>query len=272
MDEATNPIPITDAHDARLRDYRALTDLELRTKFEPPAGLFIAEGELAIRRALRSGYAMRSLLLATKRVEAFASLAENAPCYTATPDVLEETTGYHVHRGVLASFHRRNLPEANELLASSQRIVLLEGINNHTNIGAIFRVAAGLGFDALMLSPDCADPLYRRSVRVSMGEVFALPYAYLDPWIEGLAQVRAHGYTLLGLSPTKNALSLAEVGSAHRQRPALLFGAEGPGLSESALEACEATVAIPMFANVDSLNVAAATAVACWELTQPARS
>lgn len=261
---------IDDPEDERLGDYRALTDLALRTRFEQPHGLFIAEGHQVVTRALRAGYRMRSMLIDAKRADQLAHLADGAPCYAAGPEVLEAVTGFHVHRGALASFHRKPLPAPAEVLAASNRLVVLEGINNHTNIGAIFRVAAGLGFGGVLLSPDSADPLYRRSVRVSMGEVFALPYAYLDPWPDGLKQIGDAGYTLIGLSPSSGAIDIGEVAAAERARPALMFGAEGPGLTPAALAACDRTVVIPMHAGVDSLNVAAATAVACWELAQPA--
>jgi tRNA G18 (ribose-2'-O)-methylase SpoU len=262
-------IRIDDPEDERLGDYRALTDLVLRTRFEQPRGLFIAEGHQVVGRALRAGYRMRSLLIDEKRTDQLAHLAEDAPCYTAGSDVLEAVAGFHVHRGALASFHRKELPAPAEVLATVRRLVILEGLNNHTNIGAIFRVAAGLGFDGVLLAPDCADPLYRRSVRVSMGEVFAVPYAYLDPWPDGLAQVREAGFTIHGLSPSRGAIDIGKVNAAERERPALMFGAEGPGLTKAALDACDRTVLIPMHAGVDSLNVAAATAVACWELSQP---
>lgn len=262
-------IDIDDPDDERLGDYRALTDLALRTRFEQPHGLFIAEGHQVINRALRAGYRMRSMLVDAKRVDQLAHLSGEAPCYAAGPEVLEAVTGFHVHRGALASFHRKPLPEPTEVLEAAERLVVLEGINNHTNIGAIFRVAAGLGFDGVLLSPDCADPLYRRSVRVSMGEVFALPYAYLDPWPEALARIGQAGFTLIGLSPSSGAVDIGEVTVGDRIRPALMFGAEGPGLTPAALSACDRTVVIPMHAGVDSLNVAAAAAVACWELAQP---
>ncbi|MCH7230020.1 RNA methyltransferase [Glycomyces sp. L485] len=265
-------IPIYDPEDQRLGDYRALTDLALRTRFEQPHGLFIAEGKQVISRALRAGYRMRSMLIDAKRADQLADLAGDAPCYTAGPEILESVTGFHVHRGALASFHRKVLPEPAEILAGAKRLVILEGINNHTNIGAIFRVVAGLGFDGVLLAPGCADPLYRRSVRVSMGEVFAIPYTYLEPWPEGLKQVGEEGFTLIGLSPSSGAIGLGDLTEEDRRRPALMFGAEGPGLTAAALAACDRTVVIPMHAGVDSLNVAAATSVACWELSQPARA
>lgn len=258
---------ITDAGDERIADYRALTDVELRTRWEPPHGLFIAEGELVLRRALRAGYAPRSFLVEEKRIAQIEDLT-GAPVYAAAPSVLEEVTGFHVHRGVLASFHRKPLPTVDAVLAAAHRVVILEDINNHTNIGAIFRGVAGLGFDAVLLSPTCADPLYRRSVRVSMGEVFAIPYATLEPWPSALQSVRDRDFTVLALTPAADALPLQHLTQAQRSRPALLLGAEGPGLSRKALAASDVLVRIPMRHNVDSLNVAAATAVACWELSR----
>lgn len=255
---------ITDPDDERLADYRALTDLELRTRWEPPHGLFIAEGELVLGRALRAGYRPRSVLVDAKRVDQLPDV--DAPRYAASPQVLEALTGFHVHRGILASFHRRPVPDAREVLAGAGRVVLLEDVNNHTNLGAVFRGAAALGMDAVLLSPSCADPLYRRSVRVSMGEVFAVPYARLDPWPDALQTVRDHGFSLLALTPAADAVPIQELTDTARRRPALLLGAEGPGLSRSALAASDQRVRIPMQRGVDSLNVAAAAAVAFWEL------
>jgi tRNA G18 (ribose-2'-O)-methylase SpoU len=257
---------ITDPGDERLGDYRALTDLELRTKWEPPNGLFIAEGELVLRRALRAGYAARSYLVDAKRTGQLADLPGDAPVYAATPEVLEQATGFHVHRGVLASFHRLPLRTADEVMATARRLAILEDVNNHTNIGAVFRGAAALGIDAVLLSPTCADPLYRRSVRVSMGEVFAVPYARLEPWPDGLARVREAGFTVLALTPAPEAVPMQRLDASQRARAALLLGAEGPGLSRHALAASDVPVRLPMRRGVDSLNVAAAAAVAFWEL------
>ena len=257
---------ITDPDDERLADYRALTDVELRTRWEPPHGLFIAEGELVLRRALRAGFRPRSFLVDEKRVAQIVDLAGDAPVYAAGQPVLEKVTGFHVHRGVLASFHRRPLPSLADVLAGARRLAILEDVNNHTNIGAVFRGAAALGIDGVLLSPSCADPLYRRSVRVSMGEVFAVPYATVDPWPAGLASVRDAGFTVLALTPAADAVPIQRLAPAQRRRAALLLGAEGPGLSRHALAASDVRVAIPMRRGVDSLNVAAAAAVAFWEL------
>jgi tRNA G18 (ribose-2'-O)-methylase SpoU len=256
---------ITDPHDERIADYRALTDVELRTRWEPPHGLFIAEGELVLRRALRAGFQPRSYLVDEKRVGQIADLGD-APVYAASQDVLEKVTGFHVHRGMLASFHRRAAPAAAEVLAAARRVVVLEDVNNHTNLGAIFRGAAALGIDAVLLSPTCADPLYRRSVRVSMGEVFAVPYATLSPWPDALELVRQAGFAVLALTPAPDAVPIQRLTPDQRARAALLFGAEGAGLTRPAMAASDARVVIPMRRGVDSLNVAAAAAVAFWEL------
>jgi tRNA G18 (ribose-2'-O)-methylase SpoU len=258
---------ITDPADERIADYRALTDVELRTRWEPPHGLFIAEGELVLRRALRAGYRPRSFLVEAKRAGQIADVS-GAPTYGASAEVLQEITGFNVHRGVLASFHRQPLPPASEVLAAARRVVILEEVNNHTNLGAIFRGVAALGVDAVLLSPTCADPLYRRSVRVSMGEVFAIPYVPLTEWPQGLQLVRDAGYTVLAMTPSPESVPLQDLTPAQRLRPALLLGAEGPGLTPAALAAADVHVRIPMRRGVDSLNVAAATAVACWELTR----
>ncbi|BCB83357.1 TrmH family RNA methyltransferase [Phytohabitans suffuscus] len=256
---------ITDPDDERIADYRALTDVELRTRWEPPHGLFIAEGELVLRRAARAGYRPRSYLLDEKRVAQFADL-DGAPVYAASQSVLERATGFHVHRGVLASFHRKALPGARDVLRGARRVAILEDVNNHTNIGAVFRGAAALGIDGVLLSPSCADPLYRRSVRVSMGEVFAVPYATLTPWPAGLDEVRGAGFAVLAMTLAADAVPIQTLTAADRARPALLLGAEGAGLSARAVEASDKRVVIPMRRGVDSLNVAAAAAVAFWEL------
>jgi tRNA G18 (ribose-2'-O)-methylase SpoU len=260
---------ITDPDDPRVADYRCLTDVDLRVAFEPPLGLFVAEGELVLRRAVTAGYELRSVLVDAKRVDQVADIVAGqpgVPVYAATPAVLQATTGFHVHRGILASVRRRPLPGVAELLAGARRLAILEDVNNHTNLGAIFRCAAALGIDGVLLSPSCADPLYRRSVRVSMGEVFAVPYARAETWPGALADVRDAGFTVLALTPDPDAVPLGGLSATDRNRPALLLGAEGPGLSGGALTAADVAVRIPMQRGVDSLNVAAAAAVAFWEI------
>ena len=262
-------VEVDDPVDPRVADYMTLTDVTLRTRFEPPQGLFIAEGELVIRRAVAAGYRLRSVLLSPKMLAAAPDLAAvggDAPVYVASPAVLKALTGFHVHRGALASVGRRPLPAAADLLATAERLVVLEDVNSHTNLGAIFRCAAALGMDAVLLSPGCADPLYRRSVRVSMGEVLTVPYARLEPWPAALAGLRDAGFTLLALTPDEAAAPLDEVGREAAGRVAVLLGTEGAGLSGPALAATHRRVRIPMARGVDSLNVAAAAAVAFWEL------
>ena len=255
---------VTDPADPRIIDYVGLTDVVRRARHEPEKGFFLAEGELVLRRAAQAGYPPRSVLLADNR-ELPADLAGLAcPVLTASYDVLKAVTGFDVHRGLLASFGRLPLPSATDVLAAATRVVVLEDVNNHTNLGAVFRSAAGLGMDAVLLSPTCCDPLYRRAVRVSMGEVFAVPYAYLDAWPTGVEQVRAAGFRVLALTPDEGATRLEDVEVGPEERAALLLGAEGPGLTEPAMVASDLRVRIPMAAGVDSLNIAAAAAVACW--------
>jgi len=256
-------IAITDVADRRLDDYRHLTDVALRRRLEPANGLFIAEGEVVVRRAVQAGYVLRSLLL-LDRYRQLASLAGGAPVFLGGADVLESLTGFDVHRGVLAAMERRAQQPAAVLLGSARRVLVLEDMNNPTNVGAVFRCAAALGMDAVLLSPRCADPLYRRAVRVSMGAVFAVPYARLDGWPASLRSVREDGYRVLGLTPDPAAVPLDSLRCEDGERLALLLGAEGAGLTAEALRHAELRVRIPMAAGVDSLNVAAAAAVACF--------
>ncbi|PZS32251.1 MAG: rRNA methyltransferase [Pseudonocardiales bacterium] len=262
------PVDITDPDDPRVGDYLCLTDVDLRTKFEPPRGLFIAEGELVIRRAVRAGYRLRSVLLSPAWLRSLPRLGlpPDTPLYVAGAAVLEAITGFRVHRGALASVHRRPLPPPTALLSVARRVAVLEDVNTHTNVGAIFRCAAALGMDAVLLSPSCADPLYRRAVRVSMGEVFAVPYARLESWPADLDLLREAQFRLLALTPDPAATALDDAGLSATGPAALLLGAEGPGLSPAALGRVDQRVRIPMSAGVDSLNVAAAAAVAFYVL------
>jgi tRNA G18 (ribose-2'-O)-methylase SpoU len=260
---------------ALLSDYLDLTDVDLRRHKEAAEGLFVAEGEKVVRRALDAGYPMRSLLLTEKWLAALEDVVSSSdvPVLVADDAVLEQVTGYHVHRGALGAFSRLPLPSVSELVTSDReaplRIVVLEDVNDHTNVGAIFRSAAALGIDAAILSPRCADPLYRRSVKVSMGAVFSLPYARMTDWREGLTELQAAGVTLLALTPAADAVPLDAVPPDALRRCALLLGAEGPGLSSRWLERADLAVRIPMQHGIDSLNVAAAATVACWVVTHP---
>src|SRR5256884_1992424 len=272
---------ITDVEDPRLADYARLTDMELRTSLESVQGLFIAEGTKVISRAVAAGYPVRSVLLAERRLGDLTALlpvlaATGAPVYVVPDETAERLTGYRVHRGALASLHRKPLPETAALAAAARRVIVLEDLVDHANSGAIFRCAAALGVDAVFLSPRCADPLYRRAVKVSMGAVFAIPYARMTGWCDGLAGLRAAGFRLLALTPDRAA---APIGAAVTgQRTALLLGTEGDGLSSRWLSEADEAVRIPMHpgalaAGVDSLNVVAAAAIACHVLmgADPAR-
>jgi tRNA G18 (ribose-2'-O)-methylase SpoU len=255
---------ISDPGDPRLADYVSLTDVHLRRSLEAEHGLFVAEGDKVIRRAVAAGYPVRSVLVAEDKLAAAEDLAPGAPLYVVPAAVAEQLTGYHVHRGALASMQRRPLPSVADVLADAARIVILEDIVEHANVGSIFRCAAALGFDAVLLAPRCADPLYRRSVKVSMGTVFAVPYARMSDWRSGLAQVRSAGFRLLALTPLPDAVPIGDVPAAGRL--ALLLGTEGDGLSARWLDAADVAVRIPMRRGVDSLNVAAAAAIACYLL------
>jgi tRNA G18 (ribose-2'-O)-methylase SpoU len=266
---------IDSAADPRLADYRALTDVELRRRTEPAEGIFIAEGELVMRRAVHAGFPIRSALTSERWLPTVLAVTDDidVPIFVGSEDLLREIAGFHVHRGALASMARLPLPSVDAVLAGASRVVVLEDVNSHTNIGAIFRCAAGLGMDAVLLTPRCADPLYRRSVRVSMGEVFAIPYARFDAWPGGLAAL--DGFQLLALTPDATATPLDVLRFPDDAKLALLLGAEGPGLSAPALSGAQ-PVRIPMRNGVDSLNVAAAAAVACYALrrgtAQPANT
>jgi len=259
---------ITDPVDPRLADYVRLTDVHLRRSMEAAEGLFIAEGEKVIRRAIAAGYPVRSLLVAEDKLATIADLAQAcpAPLYVLPAAAAERLTGYRVHRGALASMQRLPLPSPAEVLAVARRIVVLEDVVDHANVGAVFRCAAALGFDAVLLAPRCADPLYRRAVRVSMGAVLALPYARLADWSRGLAELRVAGFRLLALTPDPAATPISHV--TPEPKLALLIGSEGTGLSSRWLAEADLAVRIPMRHGIDSLNAAAAAAIACYLLSR----
>jgi tRNA G18 (ribose-2'-O)-methylase SpoU len=206
------------------------------------------------------------MVMAPEWLDRMAGLIDSvdAPVYSASYDVLRELTGFHVHRGALASFHRKPLPAVADVLRAARRVAVLEDLVSHTNLGAIFRCAAALGMDGVLLSPACADPLYRRSVRVSMGAVFAIPYARCGSWPDGLRELTAQSFTIAALTPAADAVPLREFEVAADERLALLLGSEGSGLSAGALSYADIRLRIPMAADVDSLNVAAAAAVTFW--------
>lgn len=259
---------ISDAADDRLADYRDLTDVALRRVLEPEGGLYIAESAKVLGRALAAGHRPRSVLVQEKWLPDAEALVDDAgvPVYVVTAAIAETLTGYAVHRGVLASMHRPPLSPVADVVADARLIVVLEDIVDHTNVGAIFRAAAGLGADAVLISPRCADPLYRRSVRVSMGTVFQVPWTRLPEWGTARGILHDAGFELAALALSDDAVPLDEFSSRQPERVALMLGAEGDGLSRTALAAADTVVTIPMAGGVDSLNVAAASAVALWEL------
>ncbi|ACZ90321.1 TrmH family RNA methyltransferase [Streptosporangium roseum] len=276
------------ASDPRLADYANLRDVELRKSMEAEHGLFIAEGEKVIRRAVAAGYPVRSVLLTRRWADPLADLLDGLGdrVYVVDDDVMEGIAGFPVHRGALAAMERRELPPVDEVLRGAshatagavdeggpvrppRRLLVLEDLVDHGNVGAIFRCAAALGVDGIILSPRCADPLYRRSVKVSMGAVFAIPYARMGNWYDGLEEIRAAGFQTLALTPDQDATPMDTV--EMRERVALLLGSEGDGLSSRWLREADEQVCIPMSptamaSGVDSLNVVAAAAIACHGL------
>jgi tRNA G18 (ribose-2'-O)-methylase SpoU len=274
-------VRVTDPADPRLHDYTGLTDVKLRTAREPAEGLFMAESSNVIRRALAAGHRPRSFLMADRWLESMADvLAEHpdVPVYVADEPVLEQITGFHLHRGALAAMHRPVLPDVADLLgaardgAGARRVAVLEDIVDHTNVGAIFRSAAALGVDAVLVTPRCADPLYRRSVRVSMGTVFQVPWTRIPDWpvasdaghVGGADLLRGLGFAVAALALSDDAVSLDDLAADPPERLALVLGAEGDGLKPRTVAAADVVVKIPMAGAVDSLNVAAASAVAFW--------
>ncbi|SOD61365.1 tRNA G18 (ribose-2'-O)-methylase SpoU [Streptomyces zhaozhouensis] len=270
-DVAARLTPVEDPADPRLADYAGLTDVALRRRVEPAEGLFMAEGEKVIRRALDAGHPMRSMLLTPRWVEVMGDLIARteAPVLVVSPELAESVTGYHVHRGALAAMGRLPLPEAGTLLTGARRVAVFEDIVDHANLGAAFRNAAALGIDAVLLTPRCADPLYRRAVKVSMGGVFRVPWARLAEWPSEVGLLRSAGFAVAALCLSERAVTLDTLAARRHPRLALVFGTEGDGLTRRTLAAVDTHVRIPMDAGVDSLNVAAASAVAFYATRPP---
>jgi len=258
-------IEIEDPADPRLRDYRDLRDVQLRKNLEATHGLFIAEGEKVVRRAVEADFTPRSFLMAPRWIEGLDDVLSrsDAPCYVLSEALAEEVTGFHVHRGALASLERSPLPTVSDVLADATSVLVLEDIVDHTNVGAIFRSGAALGFDAVLLAPRCADPLYRRSIKVGMGAVFSLPWTRLPSWYDALPSLSALGFTTVALTLADDAVPVEDA-VAGLGRVALVLGSEGHGLSPHWEQSADRRAIIPMRKGIDSLNVAAATAVACY--------
>ncbi|MGZ1489244.1 TrmH family RNA methyltransferase [Brevibacterium sediminis] len=251
-----------------MRDYTQLTDVALRSVREPAEGLFIAESSKIIRRAHAAGLSPRSFLTSPKWLFDLADIISesNVPIFIGTDAAVESLTGFHLHRGALAAMGRPALPDPAVLIADAKRIVVIEDIVDHTNVGAIFRSAAAFGVDAVLVTPRCADPLYRRSIRVSMGTVFQVPWTRIESWPGGIAELQEAGFHVAALALDDESVSLRQFAAAAPERTAVVFGTEGEGLRRSTIAACDSTVMIPMSGGVDSLNVAAASAVTCFAL------
>jgi len=263
---------VDDADDPRLADYRSLTDVALRSSIEAPHGLFIAEGALVIERARAAGYSLRSALMTPEWLDRTSPLLADcdAPVYVGSDATLRALTGFHVHRGALASVQRKPLSTMADLIGSAHRLAVVEDLVNHTNLGAIFRTAAALGVDGVVISPRAADPLYRRSVRVSMGAVFTVPYARAVSWPGAIDAIRSAGFRTLALTPADQAVDLGDVEVGAGDRLAIVVGTEGDGLSDQVVDRCDLAVRIPMSAGIDSLNVATAAGIAFWALRRMA--
>ena len=269
------PIPITDPDDPRVAEFRHLNDSAIRRQLEAPSsfhqGILVAEGWLAVERLLPSRHPVRAVLIDDARRDRVAELLggrpsrANFPLYAAERAVLDAIVGFPMHRGIVAVAERGRPQLSSQVIGRARRMVVLEGVNDAENLGAICRNAVALGADALLVDPTSADPLSRRSIRVSTGHALALPHARLA-WPEGLHQLTAAGVRVIALTPSPDAQPVDEVEIGPEERVALLFGAEGPGLSEDALRLASERVRIPMAGHVDSLNIAAASAIATHRL------
>jgi tRNA G18 (ribose-2'-O)-methylase SpoU len=254
---------------SQLSDYVDLTDVALRRKLEPASGLYIAESHKVISRAIAAGHTPRSVLCSRKFRDSVVQLVESfdIPVFVAPDDLIEQVTGFEVHRGALAAMHRPVLPTVAEVLTDARLVVILESLVDHTNVGAIFRAVAGMGADAVLVSPDCADPFYRRSIRVSMGTVLQVPWTRISNWPHAINDVRDAGFHVAGLALRDDAVSLREFAAQPPKKIALVLGSEGDGIASKTLAHVDTVVRIPMQHGVDSLNVASAAAVAIYALT-----
>ncbi len=276
----SNIIHITTFADPRLDIYARLTEAQLMNRFDPGNAMFIAESPKVIHRALDAGYIPVSLLMEEKDIEGSAkdviARCGDIPLFTAPREVLEQLTGYKLTRGVLCAMRRPPLQSVEDVLRGAKRIVILENVMNPTNVGAIFRSAAALGMDAVLLTPGCSDPLYRRSARVSMGTVFQIPWTFIGSevghWPEpGMTKLRQLGFKTAALALRDDTVSIDDPVLAQTEKLAVILGSEGDGLVDDTIADCDYTVKIPMYHGVDSLNVAAASAVAFWELSKGGR-
>lgn len=270
----SNIVYISSLDHPGLDAFARLTEAQLRNRKEPEKGIFIAESPKVIERALNAGYDPLSFLMEEKHITGQASqLLERCPgvpVYTGPLELLSQLTGFPLTRGILCAMRRPLLPTVEQLCQNARRVAVLEGVSDPTNVGAIFRSAAAMHMDAVLVTPNCCDPLYRRCVRVSMGTVFQIPWTRIPQWPEGgLEQLKALGFRTVALALTPDAVSIEAPGLHQAPKLALLLGTEGDGLARTTIAGCDDTVCIPMSHDVDSLNVAAASAVAFWELRCP---
>lgn len=270
-----NIIEITDFNAPELDVYARLSEAQVRTIFEPAIGLFIAESPIVIDRALDAGYVPVSLLMERSHVEGQAKniikRCGNIPVFVSDSDVLANITGFQLTRGVLCAMYRKENRDINDICMNSKRLVVLENVMNPTNVGAIIRSAAALGMDGVLLTPGCSDPLYRRAVRVSMGTVFQIPWAQIGEkmtdWpTNGIEYLHSIGYKCVAMALDDNSIGIDDEVLQSIDKLAIVMGTEGDGLAQSTIADCDYTVKIPMYHGVDSLNVAAASAVAFWQL------
>jgi tRNA G18 (ribose-2'-O)-methylase SpoU len=267
-------VPVKDPGDERLADYVRLREVSLRRLLEEEHGLFIAEGDKVIRRAADAGFEPRSFLLAPRWLDSLQDVLDkwpDTPVYVVSEELAEQVTGFHVHRGALASYKRRAAVPLTDLVTDDvRRIAIFDDIVDHTNVGAGFRAAAALGVELVLVTPTCADPLYRRSIKVSMGTVFQVPWTRLQSWPGDLEQLQERGYVAAAMALTDESITLDDLAARKDERLALIFGTEGHGLKPHVLEKADLTVRIPMTGGVDSLNVASSAAVAFYA-TRPAQ-
>ncbi len=280
-DHGVMPETVERANDPRIADYVGLSDPDLRRRVEADRGFFIAEGPVVIRTLVTTSLRVRSLLLTPHQRAALADVIDrvDAPVYVVAPEVMRHTVGFDLHRGAVAAVDRYPLLPLETVIEGATRIAMLERVNDHENLGALFRNAAAFGIDAVLLCPQCSDPLYRRSVRVSAGHVLTVPWTRATPWPDAIERVRALGFTVVALTPRRDAVLINTVlintvlinTVPNAGRIAVLVGAEGPGLTAPALAAATIPVRIPMAEGVDSLNVAVAAAVSFAHFAPPGR-
>ncbi|MFC9932739.1 TrmH family RNA methyltransferase [Glutamicibacter sp. NPDC127525] len=277
MVEILNPeriLPVADLADSRLDEYLRLSEANLRMRTDVENGLYIAESTKVVQRAINAGHVPRSFLLAEKHLDQLTeefNRFPDAPIFIGDDRQLQDLVGFHLHRGAMAAMNRPEPLDLDEVLEASSRVAILEDIADHTNLGAIIRSASGLGVDAVLLTPKCVDPWYRRSARVSMGTVFDLPWVRMLSWPEDIQTLKKHGYEMLAMELTEDAIPLNEVEIKSGQKVAMILGNEGRGVTDEALAAVDRTVIIPMYREVDSLNVGAASAIAFWHLCSAPR-